>query len=123
MHDISCIGKAGYFDESLTSHEDWDLWIRMSRLFEFGHIKKTTCEFRWRHDATTMTSQKREDYMRTLGIIYDRYRDFTAGNLKITKGQKIFLRKLKILLFLWKLLDKIERVSGTHLPYLRKRII
>lgn len=123
MHDISCLDTAGYFDETLTSHEDWDLWIRMSRTFEFGHIGKTTCEFRWRHDATTMTSQRREDYLRTLGIIHDRYRDFAVGNLEIIQGQKIFLRKLKILVCLCKVLDKLETISGIHLPYLRKRII
>lgn len=122
MHDVCCLDATGLFDESLPCHEDWDLWIRMSRIFEFGHIGKTTCEFRWRHDATTMTSQRREDFLRTLEIIYERYRDFTAQNHSILNRQRMFLRKLRIIIHLCKLLDKVEEVSGIHLPYLRKRI-
>jgi len=32
-----------YFDESLKSAMDWDLWIRLSELCEFKHVAKTLC--------------------------------------------------------------------------------
>jgi len=43
MHEISLVDEAGKFDESLPNHEDWDLWLRMSRIAEPLHVKKTTC--------------------------------------------------------------------------------
>ena len=94
MHEKACLEESGYFDEMLTSHEDWDLWIRMSRKFDFVHIKKLTCEFSWRTDGTTMTSGKRSDYLRTMEIIYDKYRHMTQGNLHVLDGQK---RRLDLL--------------------------
>ena len=94
MHEKACLEESGYFDERLTSHEDWDLWIRMSRKFDFAHIKKVTCEYSWRTDGTTMTSGKRSDYLRTMEIIYDKYRHMTQGNLHVLDGQK---RRLDLL--------------------------
>jgi glycosyltransferase involved in cell wall biosynthesis/MoaA/NifB/PqqE/SkfB family radical SAM enzyme/predicted SAM-dependent methyltransferase len=55
MHEKSCIDEVGEFDETLGAHEDWDLWMRMSRKFRIAHIKKVTCEFSWRQDASTLT--------------------------------------------------------------------
>jgi glycosyltransferase involved in cell wall biosynthesis len=55
MHEKSCIDEAGMFDETLGAHEDWDLWMRMSRKFRIAHIKKVTCEFSWRQDASKLT--------------------------------------------------------------------
>ncbi len=43
LHERSLIDKAGSFDESLPNHEDWDLWIRMSKYAEPIHIHETTC--------------------------------------------------------------------------------
>lgn len=73
MHEKSCIDEVGCFDELLKAHEDWDLWIRMSRAFPFGHIKKITCEFTWRDDGGTMTSGSQAEYLRTQEVIYDKY--------------------------------------------------
>lgn len=35
-----CFGKVGFFDERLPPLEDWDLFIRMSRLYEFKYIEE-----------------------------------------------------------------------------------
>lgn len=94
MHEKSCCALAGYFDETLTSHEDWDLWIRMSRHFDFIHIKKVTCEYSWRADGTTMTSSGEEDYLRTRKIIYERYAHLAAGNTDIIDRQQALLKKI-----------------------------
>ena len=56
MHRKSCVESVGLFDETLQSHEDWDLWMRMSRRFRFAHIPVVTCSFSWRQDGSTMTS-------------------------------------------------------------------
>ncbi len=88
MHEKACLDDVGFFDENLTSHEDWDLWIRMSRRFEIGHIRKITSEFNWRLDGSTMTSGNRVGYLKTLEIIYNRYRAYAEGNPVILRMQK-----------------------------------
>ena len=43
MHERDLIDQVGYFDENLPTHEDWDLWIRMSEVCDFVHIPMITC--------------------------------------------------------------------------------
>jgi len=88
MHEKKCLDSSGLFDESLTTHEDWDLWIRMSRSFRFNHVKKVTCEFTWRQDGSTMTSSRKDDFIRTTRIIYEKYRQFSAGNPALLELQR-----------------------------------
>jgi len=95
MHDKSCLDEVGLFDESLSSHEDWDLWIRMSRKFKFAHIKELTCEFRCRNDGTNMTEGREKDFLKTMEIIYEKYNQYTKDKPFILKEQK------KNLLNLW----------------------
>lgn len=83
MHEKSCIEATEWFDENLTTHEDWDLWIRMSRLFKFAHIPSVTCEFTWRIDGSSMTSSKQEDFVRTTRIIYEKSQELVEGNHQI----------------------------------------
>jgi glycosyltransferase involved in cell wall biosynthesis len=87
MHQLACVHTVGNFDESLTTHEDWDMWIRLSRKYEMTHIKKVTCEFRLRDDGTSMTSGKRSDFARTLRFIYKKYRAFAKGKSNVLKKQ------------------------------------
>lgn len=75
MHEKSCLDEIGFFDESLDTHEDWDLWIRMSRKFPFAHLKKVTCEFTIRRDGTSTTSKMKRDFLRTAKVIQERYKD------------------------------------------------
>jgi tetratricopeptide (TPR) repeat protein len=91
MHEKACLDKVGLFDEGLATHEDWELWIRMSRAFSFNHIRKATCEFSWRDDGSSTTSSRRSDFARTVKLIYDRYRaeaeakpNVMAGRNKVT---------------------------------------
>ncbi|WP_347272951.1 glycosyltransferase [Candidatus Kuenenia sp.] len=82
MHEKSCIEKVGMFDETLRSHEDWDLWMRMSREFQFAHIKKITCEFSWRQDGSSMTVGKKEEMDYTRNVVLQR-------GIKIYRGKQI----------------------------------
>ncbi len=76
MHEKACLEKTGGFDETLTTHEDWDLWIRLSRHFPFAHLKQTTAEFTWRTDGSSMTSRITEDFLRTKRLIYKKYEEY-----------------------------------------------
>jgi glycosyltransferase involved in cell wall biosynthesis len=92
MHERCCLDEVGLFDESLTTHEDWDLWIRLSRKYHFHHIKKPTCEFGWRTDGSSTTSQRQTDFLRTMRVIYEKYRDYTRNKPHILHAQESNLR-------------------------------
>ena len=94
MHHRSCLERTGLFDEKLKTHEDWDLWIRMSRDHDFAHLKKLTCEYTMRDDGTNMTSMIRGDFKHSIEIIHDRYSHFTSSPQTIA-AQKAFLQELK----------------------------
>lgn len=48
--DRSCFEKVGYFDEELSSYEDWDMWLRLSRYFNFEYVERKLVFIR-RHNA------------------------------------------------------------------------
>ena len=43
MHEASLIEETGLFDVNLPSHEDWDLWLRISDVCDFLHVNEITC--------------------------------------------------------------------------------
>ena len=88
MHEKSCLDEVGLFDETLSTHEDWDLIIRLSRKFDIAHIKETTCEFTQRNDGTNTSSHNRADFTRTREIIFNRYQPYAEANSTILDAQK-----------------------------------
>jgi glycosyltransferase involved in cell wall biosynthesis len=94
IHERECLEQTGLFDESLHTHEEWDLWIRMSRKYSFGHIRKSTCEFTWRNGDST-TSEKRGDFLRTLQVVYDKNREYSQGKPHVLEGQKEVMNSLR----------------------------
>jgi GT2 family glycosyltransferase/Flp pilus assembly protein TadD len=94
VHERSCLDEVGLFDEQLTSHEDWDLWIRLSRRFPFAHIKKVTAEFTWRTDGSSTTSKNKADFARTARIIFDKYRSISEGIPGVRELQACALQEL-----------------------------
>ncbi len=105
MHERLCLEHVGLFDESLTTHEDWDLWIRISRKFPFAHIKKVTCAFSWRDDGATTTSSMQEDFLRTRKTIYERYREYTHHKPLVKEKQEELLQKIA---------GRLNRVNQTN---------
>src|SRR4030095_8045868 len=93
MHGRKCLEDVGLFDESLTTHEDWDLWIRLSRKYRFGHVRKTTCEFSWRTDGTSMTSSKQQDFLRTIEIIYTKTDEYAREKPHVLEARRRYLQE------------------------------
>lgn len=93
MLERSCLDQVGLFDETLTTHEDWDLWIRISRKFRLAHLKRITCEFASRNDGSSMTSSKLADFLRTYEVIIEKYRNHTENRPDIREAQQ---RELEI---------------------------
>lgn len=94
MHERACLDAVGLFDESLTTHEDWEMWIRLSRRFQFAHIKKVTCEFTSRTDGSTMSSSQRSDFLRTYAIILKRYKASITEKPDVRAAQERILQQL-----------------------------
>ena len=99
MHEKSCLDESGLFDESLNRHEDWDLWIRMSRHFKFAHIPLLTCEFTYRIVRGAMTGGSMPMYLSTYKIICEKYGHFSSANPRIALNQKQVLFNLNTRLF------------------------
>jgi GT2 family glycosyltransferase/tetratricopeptide (TPR) repeat protein len=95
MHERACLEEVGLFDESLTSHEDWDLWIRLSRVYPFAHLKEFTAEFTWRADGSTTTSRNRKDFVRTAEMVYRKHRSLSEHLPNVCAGQVQALRELR----------------------------
>lgn len=47
MFKRTCIDSVGPFDATMRFHADGDLWFRMLKYFEFGHISKPLLKYRW----------------------------------------------------------------------------
>jgi len=107
MHERCCLEEVGVFDENLTTHEDWDLWIRLSRKYHFHHIKKLTCEFSWRTDGTSTTSQRQTDFLRTMQMIYEKYRDYARNKPHILQAQESNLKIVG---------ERVANVGRTRVP-------
>ncbi len=95
LHKKDCLQSVGAFDENLATHEDWDLWIRLSRKFEFHHIRKVTVEYSFRLDGSSTTSGNRADFLRTMQIIYNVYRPFTLNRPEILEAQQRSLHAMQ----------------------------
>jgi len=94
MHTRQCIDEVGLFDEDFHAHEDWELWVRISRKHDFIHIKKVTTEFRWRVDGSTMTSSSQREFLRTMEEIFKRYQSDAQDKPIVVQAQRSSLLHL-----------------------------
>lgn len=78
-HERVLLDEVGLFDENLRVLEDWDLWIRMSRVTAFVHLPKVTCEFSSRVDGSSTTSSSADDLRSVEQEIFIRYLRYTAA--------------------------------------------
>jgi glycosyltransferase involved in cell wall biosynthesis len=88
MHKKSCIDEAGMFDEALETHEDWEMWIRLSRLYCFHHIPVVTAEYSFRNDKTNTTSRRLAEFNITRENIYRKYRTYAKLHPSVLDAQQ-----------------------------------
>ena len=67
--------KAGLFDTSLSSLEDWEFWIKLSHYCDFKHVNVPTVQVNWRTDGTTITSSLNNSFRENRRILYNRYKN------------------------------------------------
>ena len=94
LHRRSCIDRVGEFDETLSTHEDWDMWIRILHHNSCTHVRQTTCEYRAQQDHESMTNSRRPDFYRTMKIIHQRYKSWASILPGTQAAQKKHLRWL-----------------------------
>ena len=98
MHEKSCIDAVGPWDENLTTLEDWDLWMRMSRKYEFVHIPEVTAEVTWRTDGTTTTSARFRDFIRTQKIVYEKHWELAIDKPNVLAARQKAIQKIEMVL-------------------------
>ena len=54
-----CVAAAGGWDESLLAYEDWDLWLRLSRLCGFRFVDRVLARFRLHPGRSTAATRTR----------------------------------------------------------------
>ncbi|QSA95593.1 glycosyltransferase [Methylococcus sp. EFPC2] len=73
-HRRECLTHVGFFHEGMSSHEDWDILIRLSLLWDFLYTNRKTVEIRVRPTANdSVTTRNTFAKLRDFRIIYDRY--------------------------------------------------
>ncbi|HLH52263.1 MAG TPA: glycosyltransferase [Verrucomicrobiae bacterium] len=87
MHEKQALEKSGWFDETLDRHEDWDLWIRLSRQLPFIHLPEVTCEFSFRNDGSSMTGQGAARFLSTMERIHARYESMVQNRPDLLYAQ------------------------------------
>jgi glycosyltransferase involved in cell wall biosynthesis len=88
-HAFDILEEIGLFDEELESHEDWDLWIRLSRKYDFHHIRQVTAAFTKRVDNTSKTSSDRQAFLNTLRMLHSRYSHLLTDPQLIEAQKKV----------------------------------
>jgi glycosyltransferase involved in cell wall biosynthesis len=89
-----CFRKAGLFDESLVFAEDWDMWLRIARIYKIGYVDQELCKVYLNHSS--ITSTRLEMNLIDLGKVINRNKQFT-----MRLGEYISFRKSKGWLFLF----------------------
>jgi len=94
VHRRNCLDTIGLFDEQLTTHEDWDMWVRLFHYFPFVAVHRPTCEYRHQIRGSSMTNTMGPDFYRTMMIIHNRYRQWSAAQPGVFAQQAVELQQL-----------------------------
>lgn len=90
MHHRRCYEVVGPFDEKLTTDEDMDMWIRMSRLYMFTHISKVTCSVRCLKDNQSLTRDWQRMY-NNAKYLNEKHQDLGKYNPFVIFGRWYYL--------------------------------
>jgi len=70
-----CFDKVGLFDPSLSYGEDFDMWLRIARDFEFDYIDEPLVRYTLPHTNVSSLSRKYNAVIRGIETTLDRYHD------------------------------------------------
>lgn len=92
MHRRDCLDRVGRFDEALLVMDAWDLWIRLSRRYDFKRVPRVTCTVRLRERRTR--AYRRERFP-TTRLIHRRYQQEVAGDVALLGPRAQLLSRLE----------------------------
>lgn len=104
------VKRAGGFDPTLTSQEDWDLWIRLTRSGDFVFVPRVVIWYRRHEDSAT---QNHSESFRQAAIV--RHRIFYSP--ENTPAQKSAGRRSYRALQAWRIAER----RGAIVHHLRRR--
>ncbi len=99
MHRKDCLERTGYFDETLKTHEDWDLWIRMMHHFPAAYVAEPTCEFQTRSGPDALTVRHRQNFLDSMHKVHSRYLDLAKNREHVRQHQQAVAQRLESELF------------------------
>ena len=108
VHLRSCLVKIGVFDETLGSHEDWDLWVRLFHHFQYHHVRQTTCEYRVQGGPASIIKINGTTICRTVKIIHRRYLHISPFRSITREAQRKYFRMLA---------SELKRISAPIEPW------
>lgn len=94
-HEKQCLDAVGVFDESLTRHEDWDLWIRLAQKYPFLHLPLPLSEYAIIPELTQMMTSWVGCFLNTALIIHQRYAQLAEHNFYVLSSQENFRNTLR----------------------------
>ncbi len=84
-----CFEATGGFDEALRSSEDWDLWIRVARDWEFEYLDESLVDYY--PQAVSLTSD-RKGALRSYAALFEKHADEIASLGPAIRAEHYFYR-------------------------------
>lgn len=86
--------QAGLFDDTMRSHEDWDMWLRIARFTTLKYVPVTTCNYTVIDNSNTNLSKNYSNMLETMRIVYDKTRKYVFDS-SIIGQQELFYSNVK----------------------------
>ncbi len=95
LHERRCFEEVGIFDERLSTHEDWEFWLRLAHRYRFVHVAAATYQYRRPEHSNTISERLAADMLRTARSIHHRYRHLETSEAirRARAGQLRFLEQ------------------------------
>jgi glycosyltransferase involved in cell wall biosynthesis len=95
MHSKCCFDQIGFFDETLSRYEDWDLWIRLAVHYPFLHIPIPTSEYTKTEGYAQMVTGWAGFFLNSLLILHARYKSLSENKPALQALQAEFRTKYR----------------------------
>lgn len=83
------VREVGGMDAGLRVLEDWELWIRLSRIIPFRHVPVPTAEYRWRPGTGNQSVREQFRFHTALEAIYAKHPVPGSSPLAAVRGQML----------------------------------